>query len=226
MKLNDVFPNWRRGQGIFSYLFNMPWDNTVDKFALDIDFHGNHSGSKEVSTLIDSLIVDNKLSENNIIYLARIIELRFRRNWTKLYETLSLEYNVLNPYTETISENRSYNDKDGGGVDEETSNKSEYVDTTEEKDDIYGFNSENPSPSNKNSGVNVGDSNNTGKRTTKVNTTKDHTENNVRSRTGNYSSYNATTPMSLINDEREIWLWQFFDQIYQDIDSVLTCPLY
>ena len=36
----------------------------------------------------------------------------------------------------------------------------------------------------------------------------------------------VTTSQKMVASEREIWLWNFFDQVYKDIDSVLALPFY
>ena len=53
-RLNDVFPDWLTGGGIFSTLqtFPVPWKGENISAALDLEYHGNVSGEKIISDII------------------------------------------------------------------------------------------------------------------------------------------------------------------------------
>ena len=66
--LNDVFKDWLT-HGIISHLtlnFNVPWKNSVDGSILDLEYHGNRSGNKIISPLVEKLITKDGISLSNI----------------------------------------------------------------------------------------------------------------------------------------------------------------
>lgn len=53
--------------------------------------------------------------------------------------------------------------------------------------------------------------------------TKTGTEKRKLTRKGNIG---VTTSQQMITAERELWLWKFFEQVFKDIDSILTLSIY
>lgn len=99
-RLNDVFPNWFNGGGIFSVLqsFPIPWKNENISGALDLEYHGNVSGEKIISPLVEKLKVGDILTEVEKTVIATSIVAVCGVNWVKQWETLSLEYNPIENY--------------------------------------------------------------------------------------------------------------------------------
>lgn len=99
-KLNDVYTNWLTA-GIFSDLqnFDVPWKDLNISFSLDLAYHGNHSGNKIISPLLERLMANNSdptvLTEEQRAQIANVIFTVCGTNWTKLYNTLNLEYNPI-----------------------------------------------------------------------------------------------------------------------------------
>lgn len=93
-KLSDVFPNWLLGEGIFSELTDAPWSEDFSD-DIDIEYFGNNSGDKLISPLVEKLLVNGVLSDSAIEKITTIIKRRFYVPWTKLYATLSYEYDPL-----------------------------------------------------------------------------------------------------------------------------------
>ena len=59
--------------------------------------------------------------------------------------------------------------------------------------------------------------------TGEANRTKNTDEVETTARSGNIG---VTTTQAMLESERSVWMWNFFDQIYKDIDSVLALPFY
>lgn len=99
-RLNDVFPDWLIGGGIFSALQNLPvpWANEDIATSLDIEYHGNHSGDKIISPLVKKLKIGSVLSDVDISMLALSIYSIYGLSWGKLWDTLNLEYNPIENY--------------------------------------------------------------------------------------------------------------------------------
>lgn len=113
MKLNEVFTDYINN-GIFTFLnsLDVPWkDKNISK-QLNLQYHGNISGKKETSPLVDSLIVENNLTDNSKNMLAMSIFSIYSNKWSKLYRILSLEYEPIENYNmieteKTISTNEN-----------------------------------------------------------------------------------------------------------------------
>lgn len=100
-RLNDVFPDAISGKGIFHYLelLGVPWQEDSESAPLDLLYHINRSGTKFVSPLVDRLVPDEgAVAESVYTSLAQAIKTMYGMSWTKLYATLSLEYNPISNY--------------------------------------------------------------------------------------------------------------------------------
>lgn len=106
-KLNDVFLNWLSGGGIFSSLQNygVPWKNENIALKLDLEYHGNISGQKYISPLLESLIDGDAISTIEKQTLSETLIAIYGINWTKQWATLSAQYNPIQNYdmTETMT---------------------------------------------------------------------------------------------------------------------------
>lgn len=99
MKLNDVFTDYINN-GIFTFLnsLDVPWKEKNISQQLNLQYHGNISGKKETSPLVDSLIVENNLTDNSKTMLAMSIFSIYSNKWNKLYRILSIEYEPIENY--------------------------------------------------------------------------------------------------------------------------------
>lgn len=99
-RLNDVFPDWLTGGGIFSTLqtFPVPWKNENISAALDMEYHGNISGDKIISPLVEKIKSGDTLTETEKTMLATSILAIYGVNWGKQWETLSFEYSPIENY--------------------------------------------------------------------------------------------------------------------------------
>ena len=102
-RLNDVFPEWLSGGGIFSTLqnFPIPWKNENISMALDVEYHGNLSGDKIISPLVEKIKSGDTLTETEKTLLATSILAVCGVNWGKQWETLSFVYNPIENYSMT-----------------------------------------------------------------------------------------------------------------------------
>lgn len=177
-RLNDVF-NMR--EGIFYHMARMPntelpWKESA--LSLDLQYHGNHSGGKITSPLVDTYISDGQMTDVGRDELAQICLALFLPNWRSLYHAMTSEYNPINNYDmkETYSESGNSTDDSkreaaithgeqvatsGKNTDtgtlsnNETTTHGETVATTGETvNNIFGFNSGDAVPSDKGTGTN------------------------------------------------------------------------
>lgn len=239
-KLNDLFTDWYSSNGIFHYLdnFDVPWTNTND--FLDLEYHGNRSGNKYISPLVNNMKnADGELTSVERTRLAMIIFNKFKEKWDKLYATLELEYNPIENYRMTEDERTvddvnitdSYvRDRDVSGTNTGTAVNA-LSDTDTITNQVYGF--DNGEPTNKDKSVDSTSSINTltnnlaNTESEDINDSNAHNEDNIKARTLTRSgNIGVTTSQQMIESERNLWMWNFYEQIFKDIDSVLTLKIY
>ena len=230
IRVNDVFTNWI-SDGIFKFLnaLEVPWktDSNVTTQDLNIMYHGSRSGQKIVSSLIDTLITEDTLSNDNKQNIAMAIFAKYHTNWEKLWNTLSLEYNPIENYsmTETETETDKHagtNSFDGSDI---TVNSENTVQNTQTNNQLFGFNSTNAVDADKSMGDNTQDVSGNVNRTTKNNSTENLSVDRDRTlkRSGNIG---VTTSQKMLQSERNLWIWNFFDSVFKDVDTFLTIQIY
>lgn len=284
MKLNEVFTDYMNN-GIFTFLnsLDVPWKDKNISQQLNLQYHGNISGKKETSPLVDSLIVENNLTDNSKTMLAMSIFSIYSNKWSRLYRILSLEYEPIENYnmietekttstnenTDTITTNTTNSNNvtetntgtNTANDSENTTGKNTITDSrtiTENNNvtnnnSLYGFNSASGVNSDSQNGTetrNTTDNNNhnddlkgtrtnehseninTSKVTAQKNDIKDvkdgtHTENGSQDRTlTRHGNIGVTTSQQMINSEIELWQWNFFSEVFKDIDKILTIQTY
>lgn len=228
LTLNDVYPEWIT-KGIFSYLnaLKVPWKNDITYNELDIIYHGSKSGHKIVGSLIENFLENDTVSEENKITIAQAIYAMYIKNWNALYKTLSLEYNPIENYSMTETENVQDSHKgtiESDSIDTNTNTENTIVNDTS-NNQLWGFNSTDSVNSDKQIGDTTrnvdGNVNSTHKNTDTE--TKDITSDRTLKRSGNIG---VTTSQQMIESERQLWLWNFFESVFSDIDKILVLKIY
>lgn len=226
--------------GIFTTLNTktVPWSTNAT--SLNMIYHGNHSGKKPISPLVEALLnTDGKLEATDISSICDALVAMYGVNWTKLYATLSLTYNPLNNYDMVETEEIEGETEDTHtGTDTLTKTGTDTTDTTQTVDNdattnnsAFGFNSGTAVPTDSHTGTT--DSETTGQETETLNLTDTQTKNLTDSGTHSTSrtltrsgNIGVTSSMELIASERDLWLWRFFEQVFNDLDEVLTINYY
>lgn len=238
MKLNEVFSDYINN-GIFTFLnsLDVPWKDKNISQQLNLQYHGNISGKKETSPLVDSLIVENNLSDNSKTMLAMSIFSIYSNKWSKLYRILSLEYEPIENYnmietekttsanenTDTITTNTTNsNDVTETNTGTNTSNDSENTtgkniisdsrnieenNSVTNNNSLYGFNSA--------SGVNADSQNGTETRSTTDNNT--HNDDLKGTRTNEHSeNINTSKVTAQKNDIKDVKAGTYTENGSQD----------
>lgn len=228
--LREAFADWKIGYGIFDALefigAELPWKDTTESIVLDVEYFGNRSGGKFVAPIIMNLLGDaTELTEDDRVLLARIIWTKFGEPWKHLWETNVVAYNPIHNYNMTDRRELARGESEtkvGHGTSVDTT---EHGRGNETKEYVAGINNTDGigKLSNRTESQESGE--------TSVNGTDDRKDDSVRAsnevetttRSGNIG---VTTTQQMLFAERELWLWNFFDQVYKDIDSVLSLPIY
>lgn len=228
MTLNDVYPDWIT-KGIFSYLnaLEVPWKNDITGNELDINYHGFRSGHKIVGSLIENFLENNVVSDENKIIIAQAIYAMYIKNWNALYKTLSLEYNPIENYSMLETEN--VQDSHKGTLKSNSTNTNTNTENTIVNDtsnnQLWGFNSTDSVNSDKQVGDttrNVDESTNSTHENTDTEI-KDIISDRTLKRSGNIG---VTTSQQMIESERQLWFWNFFENVFADIDKILVLKIY
>lgn len=205
-------------QSIFYALqsHDVPWQSENVNTELDIDYLYNHSGNKVTSNLVD-FFVDRemgKIEPSSMDMLANIIYTKYGLKWAKEYATISMEYNPISNYDMIEQMTNDITTHQYGHTNTMTDNKDETIETEK-----AGFNSSEYTPVNK-----VSNKGNSGTVANVESGTNTDTRNYRLTRTGNIG---VTTSQEMIESERKLWLWDFFESIvYPDIDKILTIQTY
>ena len=249
--LRDVFSGWNTGNGIFDTLAtvaDMPWKDaeTVDSNVLDVAYFGNHSGGKFCSPLVKMLLNDDgEVPAAARTTIAKIIISKYLINWNRLWETNVAVYSPIHNYDmheerdlETNEDNIETLDQDSYHTGTDTLQHG-MIETTQHgmSDTIvtsrYGLNTVAGSvqPSDQevdqqggttvvtDSGSDVDTKNlqdSTDARSVEDNNGTEHEE------THRYGNIGVTTTQKLLQEERELWIWNFFEDVFRDLDKELA----
>lgn len=252
-RLNDIFYDWINN-GVFKHMSinnTLPWADEITPEQLDLQYHGNHSGLKITSVILDKFIKNGVVPENDLIRLTDMIYKINAERWSKLYATLKFEYDPISNYD--MIENESVNNKNTskanstmtntGTVKQEADNTDTITRNTEQTgvgnntNNIYGFNSTTAVPADGNVNDMTNTSTETGTNNSKINSTNTNdltstTNNDINNteditrkltRSGNIG---VTTSQQMIQSERDLWFWVYFDTVFKDVDKYLTINVY
>lgn len=245
--LRDVFVGWHTGNGIFNYLSAnavLPWadSETVDNSVLDIAYFANHSGGKFCSPIVKWVLDDDGVvpdSARNTI--AKILISKYLPNWQHLWDTNIAVYNPIHNYDmnetrilrKADSEAENVNDSHTGtdtlqhGMVETTAHGR----TNEETDYKFGLNtsSEDPRASDRINSTEGGQTTVTdsGSDVTTKNLSDARARNKVGAEEEEEETHRAgnigvTTTQQMLKAERELWIWNYFDQVFSDLDRELA----
>lgn len=230
-RLNDVFDDWLTGDGIFSKLqdLDVPWKDNDIAYELDLEYHGNISGEKIISPLVRKMCVNDELTDADKVKLSEIIVALCGENWSKQWETLSLEYNPIENYrmTETMTDDETVTEygKTSTRTDNLTDTNTPNL-TTNTENTVHGFNSTDGVPSDAQAQTATGSNTDahTGTQTNADTGTDTQTRNYELTRSGNIG---VTTSQQMIESQRTLWMWKYFySVVFPDIDRVLTLQIY
>ena len=249
--LRDVFSGWESGSGIFSFLATqttMPWANAenVDNSVLDIAYFGNHSGGKFCAPLVKLLINDDGVVPNAArVAIAKIIVSKYLNNWNHLWETNVAVYSPIHNYDMYEERDLATTDDNVETTDGELSRTGTeglthgMVESTQHGRTVdnvgyqYGLNTveyqQNRSDENVSTEGGTTTTTDSGTDTTTRNlvdsTDQKVTEDNEgteHEETHRYGNIGVTTTQKLIQEERNLWLWNFFDEVFNDLDKELA----
>lgn len=259
MKLNRIWGWDDHIIGVFETLYNTlteqtrpEWLSTQDDAsALDIDFHMNHSGRKIASPMLDDMgdeHADGKLDTLDRTQTVKVIWLKFKKKWERLWQLYNAEYDPLENYALTEIEKPQITKTHKGTTTHKVSDDYKQTDTVTTETDIlvngyaenngstYGFNNSSAVPTDENIAENTtrttadpthnittNESTQEGTFTEDLDYTDKETGNRQLTRRGQIG---VMTYKDMIANEVELWQWNFYQTVMADIDSLLTLSVY
>lgn len=249
--LRDVFSGWESGTGLFSFLAaqtTMPWANAenVDNSVLDIAYFGNHSGGKFCAPLVKLLIgEDGVIPSAARVTIAKILISKYLSNWNHLWETNVVVYSPIHNYDMHEERDLATTDDNVETTDGELSRTGTeglthgMVESTQHgrtEDNVnykYGLNTteyqQNRSDENVSTEGGTTTTTDSGTDTTTRNlvdstdqTVTEDNEGTEHEETHRYGNIGVTTTQKLLQEERNLWLWNFFDEVFNDLDKELA----
>lgn len=222
--------------GIFTYLneMNVPWKDLDIAQSLNRIYYGNYSGDKIISPILDKLIqhnTDKVLTVNQVRALAVDAYNLYNKKWTNLWEVANYDFDPGENYNMVENESTEYGktttrtdnlQSARGGKDTEKPNT-----TITENNSTYGFNSNAAVPSD--STV----TNNTGTHETEYASTLNNTGTQTHADSGEdvreltrHGNIGVTTTSQMLTEVINLWQWNYFRDVFHDLDMVLTIPIY
>ena len=237
-RLNEYYPNWKIGDGIFSDLqsFNVPWGTDDINKELDIEYFGNISGEKIVSPLVRKICSGDYLTPLDRIAIVKTVVALYLSNWGKLYNTMVIEYNPIENYRMTETLELTDTNTHGLTITRNENTDTDYTDlntpnlTVNHHNNINGFNSSNSVPSDNSVDSTTGTNTNTHNERVDGTETTTHSGDDILTRehelirSGNIG---VTTSQQMIESERKLRMWNFFQTVvFPDLNRVLTIQTY
>lgn len=215
MILIEAFPGWKENKGIFEFFPDPPWKDVISSVELNLEYFGNVSGSKGISPLVSKMLTDGILEDSSRQALALLISSKFKVNWTRLWNAEIAVYDPVHNYDMREDGTRSGNNRNESQSTDETrhgrSNTSKYS--------HYGFNSQSSNPSDEDVTTEGGTTN------LNRNGSVDYTINESTT-LHRYGNIGVTTNQQMVEAERSLRMWNYFNSVYKDIDSVLAIRIY
>ena len=242
--MNDIYSEGYLGNGIFTDLqnYDVPWKSDNIETQLDIVYYSK-SGEKTVSNMILNRITNGELPTLDRLAIANAIFIMFNEQWSKLYNTLSFQYDPIENYrmieTEELTIHNENTGTETGSVSRDATNQRtdtgtvNRAGTDSNTSGVYGFNSSSSVNSDTSSGNNsmletrnlsnsesIDDT-----ETRNLNNTSETDSEHAREliRSGNIG---VTTSQQMIDSERRLWEWNFFNVVFSNIDSILCLDVY
>ena len=183
---------------------------------LDVDYFIENSSEKYLSRITQLLI--NKLGSENLSdicqSLAYQVVHKFGYKWWKISQAITTDYRPLENYdmeeirTPNLTENLTRKQNTDTNVNQST------------ESGIYGFNSTESQPT----ATGTGDTHTTGlKANNEIADTKTNTGTESLTRHGNIG---VTTSQQMLESEIKLRQYNFIEEVFKDIDSILCLKVY
>lgn len=241
MTLLEWFPNYLTTDSLFTKMATLgaPWGSEIGQ-DMDDAYFTFYSGQKSASKFVELHTFNGEV---NSLTIARILWGIYGQNWERLWNAFKTQYTPIDNYNIKEVINRTMNNDRDINKTINTEDSSDSTDTTEYGEQIdttgdsisyvNGFNSSDAVPSGKveetgqekHSGTDTvtGHQTSTGKSTDVTTDNQDEKEDITRTSQGNVGQ---NSYQELLKEEFELWGWNFFVHVFEDVDSVLALSIH
>lgn len=219
-------------QNIFTRImttYDVPWaeDTTITGALLDFEYMFNQSGDKIISPAVSKNLSDGELSTEDFNKLCDVAWMMYNKRWSRLWEILTAEFNPLQNYDMTETHTFEHGKKEtNSGTDTTNRTGTDTVTHTgDTENEVSAFNSSSYQDSSK-------DTQNTTDLDTRNMTdalihghvvTNSGVDTERTSRSGNIG---VTTSQQMAESSLQLWKWNYFYDIFRDVDSIFTITTY
>lgn len=229
MRLSEVLTP---SQGIFTQIMTaheVPWeeDTTITGDLLDFEYMLNQSGDKIISPAVYKSLTDGELATADFNKLCDVAFMMYGKRWARLWEILTAEFNPLNNYdmSETKYIDHGHVETNSGTDTTNRTGTDTVTHTGDTENEISAFNSGSYQDNTK-------DTQNTTDLDTRNMTdalihghilTNSGRDTETLTRAGNIGVMSSQT---LATETIDLWKWNYFYDIFRDIDSIFTITTY
>lgn len=241
--LRAYFPNYLSDDALFTKMATLgaPWTSEIGQ-DMDDTYFTMYSGIKNPSEFV-TLHLNPGTEIANSLTIARIIYGIYGDNWTKLWEAFKTKYTPIDNYNIKEVVKRTGKEDRTIGKDIGTTNTADETVTTtygqkvdstaNSKSYTYGFDSPEAVPTGEQDEVGTEENSGQDTTTTASSSTSKSNENTIdnvneiedieRTRQGNVGQ---NSYQELLRQEFELWRWNFFTQVFEDVDKFLVLSVY
>lgn len=240
---------WQAGDATINVPWSDSVDDEVLDMEYLLNHSGGKFCAPIIKSLLDKggayVTDDGTLSTTSVYILAKIIVGKYKQNWQRLWDTNVATYSPIHNYDmyeerDLATTEDETIDTDGtlarSGTESTQYGRVETVGhgrTNEQMSYKYGINTltNDPKPSDKVENTEGGTTTTTlsGTDTDTRNLTDTTDETRTKDNDGTeheeihrYGNIGVTTTQKLLQEERQLWLWNYFDQIFSDLDKELA----
>ena len=240
---------WQAGDSTVNVPWSDSVDDEVLDMEYLLNHSGGKFCAPIIKSLLDKggayVTEDGTLSTTSVYILAKIIVGKYKQNWQRLWDTNVATYSPIHNYDmyeerDLATTEDETIDTDGtlaqSGTESTQYGRVETVGhgrTNEQMSYKYGINTNtlDPRPSDKVENTEGGTTTTTlsGMDTDTRNLTDTTDETRTKDNDGTeheeihrYGNIGVTTTQKLLQEERQLWLWNYFDQIFSDLDKELA----
>ncbi len=232
-RLSDCFPTGTF-TGFLASMTDAPWASgdyaasSDDIDRLDVLYVFQHSGDKYVVPLMKMFLDESgKLTETSLPEAADMALALWKKKWTALWDVANAEYDPIENYRmeeheETVPTGTESTTDAMTGTD--TTRTQGTAANNETANSVYGFNSTNPVPasvSNQKSDFSAGTT--FGHTNTETKTFTNRKDTRDLTRSGNIG---VTTSQQMLQSSIELARWNFWLQVFEDLDATFCLDCY
>lgn len=228
-KLSEVLTDTQKIFTRIMTVHEVPWneDESITGALLDFEYLGNQSGDKLISPAVEKALTSGALSDTSFNTLCDVAWMMYNKRWARLWEILTAEFNPIENYSMTDTHTFEHGKiETNSGTDTTRRTGTDTVTHTgDNENEVSAFNSST-----------YEDASKVTQNTTDLDTrnmddslvhghvvTNSGVDTERTTRSGNIG---VTTSQQMAQSSIDLWKWNYFYDIFRDIDSIFTITTY